>query len=374
LVRELNLDPVVAREPIGVTVDLGVVTLRGRVTRQLAKDRAVEHARVVRGVRAIVDRITMVPVGRTDRDLEFVVADVLSRDAVTAERPIAACVHDGMVRLSGEVDSIATMRIAVSDVLSIPGVRRVSNDLAVRPQHLNDEAISLAVERTLGDDPWLDPSRIMVDVHERVVRLRGSVRSAAERARADNDARTSSPAGVDVSALGIALADDGTARATPGLAPDDATIEEAVRLALAVDPRVGPFSPTVRVRHRAVVLTGVVPNTQVMSAAEDDARNGLGVAEVRNDMKEQAAVAVERDETVLAEVNAAVTLDPRLNALHIAVDVRRGRVHLRGRVPTSADRMNAIMLASSVPGAIDVDDDLLVEPTGLALASGSAAP
>jgi osmotically-inducible protein OsmY len=374
VLRELNRDPVVAHERLDVTVDLGVVTLRGAVTRRLAKDRAVEIAGVVNGVRAIVDRIAVLREEQTDHDLEFAVAGALAHDPVTAARPVAACVHDGVVRLSGEVESIATMRIAASDVLSIPGVRGVFNDIAVRPRHVDDGAVIAAVERILADDPWLDDSHVQVRVQGGVVRLAGSVKSAAERARAESDARTSSALGLDVSALRIASAEDGTRRGIPDVAPEDLSMEEALRHALAIDPRVGAFSPTVQVRHRVVVLTGVAPNEAALRAAEDDASHVHGVAEVRNDVKARDALVVEGDDTVLSEVTDAMALDARLNALHLFVDVRRGRVHLRGTVPTSTDRMNAIAVVSSVPGAIDVDDDLVVAPTGIALAGRSALP
>jgi osmotically-inducible protein OsmY len=171
-----------------------------------------------------------------------------------------------------------------------------------------------------------------------------------------------------------ASADDGTLRAMPGFAPDDRDIAQAVLDAYAVDPRVRPFAPTINVRNGVVVLTGIAPDARALRAAEEDARNVPGVAQVRDVMRERSAVSAESDERVLSDVRVAMTLDPRLGSLHIAVGVRRGRVYLRGAVPTTADRMQAIALASSVPGAIDVDDDLAVVPVGIGVANAQPEP
>jgi hypothetical protein len=103
LARELERDAVVGREQFGVRVDLGIVTMSGSVTRRLAKDRAAEIAHVIRGVRAVIDGLILAPPQRSDDELEFLVAGVLSRDPVTAGQPLAASTRDGVVRLWGHV-------------------------------------------------------------------------------------------------------------------------------------------------------------------------------------------------------------------------------------------------------------------------------
>ena len=53
------------------------VTLTGTVSNRLAHDRAIERVRLVRGVRAIVDRLEVAPIPRPDYELEFAVAGAL---------------------------------------------------------------------------------------------------------------------------------------------------------------------------------------------------------------------------------------------------------------------------------------------------------
>jgi osmotically-inducible protein OsmY len=368
LLGELDRDAIAGRERIRVRVDLGIVTLSGSVTCRLAKDRVAETAHLVRGVRAVMDGLSLAPQRHSDGELGLVADRVLSRDPVTAAHHLETREHDGVVWLWGDVDSMATRRIAEADVLAIPGVREVSNNLGVRPQRIADWRLASEVERTMNSDPWLVASRVRTEMRENAVFLSGFVGSAAERTRAEYDARSAAPAMVDVSMLGIdTLADDGTLRAMPGWAPSDSDIRQTVLDVYAIDSRTSSFLPTVVVQHQVVLLTGAAPDLFALRAAEDDARSVQGALAVQNDMRERGTVATESDNIVLAEVVSALARDARLAKLRISVDVHGGRVHLHGTVPTSADRMNAVALASSVEGALDVQDALVVAPTGLAL-------
>jgi osmotically-inducible protein OsmY len=367
LLRELERDPVVSQERISVNVDLGVVTLQGAVPIRLVKDRAVQIAGVVCGVRSIVDRIEVTPHPRPAYELEALVAGALARDPVTAGQPVVVRSHGDVVELGGEVDCAATRRIAESDALAVEGVRDVVDDLAVRLQHVPEDRLVREVARIVRDDPWLDAPQLEVSARGHVAVLTGRVGSGAERARAEWDARSAGVAGVDLSGLAI---DDsmgvGTRRASPDATPSDAEIAQALRDAYVIDPRMQAFTPTIDVRQRVVVLTGAAPDEQTLRAADEDARNVLGVADVHDHLKERRALVVENDQAVLSEVEAAFARDPRFCMLPISLRVRRGRVFLRGTVPTQSDRLHAVALATTAPGAADIDDGLVVVPRSLA--------
>ena len=368
VIRELDSDPILAREHIRVSVDLGVVGLEGSVGTRLAKDRAVEVARIVKGVRAILDRIAVTPRERPHGELELVVTAVLANDPVTAHQRIAVRAPGGIVHLSGDVDSMGARGIAERDALAVPGVVDVKDDLAVRPQRRSDDRLAAAVSRILEDDPWLDASRVRVSAHRGIVTLSGGVASAAELARAESDAREASPVRLDAAALQIDPIDndDGTLRAKAEFASEDHEIAQALGDAYLLDPRVRPFSPTVRVRDRVVVLTGVAPTPAALRAAEEDALHVPGVAHVRDDMKERTQVVREDDEALRSDLARTIASVPNLGLLRVAVEVQRGRVILRGAVPTENDRAQIVALVSSAPGALDVDDGLTVTQTGLA--------
>lgn len=283
LLKELRDDAVASHESIRVDAVRGVLTLSGTVSTRLAHDRALERARLVRGVRAIVDRLDLAPMPRPDYELEFAVAGVLGHDPVTVGQRIAAQSRSAVVRLMGDVDSNAARRAAEADVLSIPGVIDVVDDLAVMPGRRPDARIAEEEARVLGDDPWLDTSGLRLQVREGVVRLTGHVRSGAERARAECDAHAVSPEGVDVHRVVITGGyDDGTLRGGDVPTHSDADIALALIQAFARDPRVQSFVPSIDVRNGAVALSGQAPTRAAALAASEDARNVLGVTRVRN--------------------------------------------------------------------------------------------
>jgi len=365
LLRELDGDVVVARERIDVDCVNGVLTLQGQVGDRLAKERVIAIAQVVRGVRAIVDRVSLTPTPRPDYELEFVAAGAIAADPATAGESIAPHAHAGVLRLTGNVESNATRRIAESDVLALPGVLDVADDLAVVPGERSDDRLRTQVERLMRDDPWLDDTRLRVVTRKGVVRVVGSVNSAAERARAEADARATSPRDVDVVALRIDAKADGTWRDDPAAPRSDDDLERAFVDAVARDPRVHPFLPGVQVRDRVMVITGEAPDVDAAQAVGEDARNTPGVADTHVDVRVAPAVG-ETDAAVLYEARGALEHDPRLASRHIAVEVVSGRVSLRGNVASESDRRRAIAAATSVPGARGVDDDLIVDPPRLA--------
>ena len=373
--RELAADAVLANEPVGVDVTLGVVNLVGRVDNRLAKERAIEIAHVVRGVRAVVDRVEVTARPRPDYELEFAVANALSSDPVTSGQRIGARSHEGVVTLSGTVGSEAERRIARADVLAIPGVRDVVDALAVLPG-AGDARLAAAATRLLHDDPWLDDSHVQAEVDRGTVHLSGFVGSPQEWSRAERDAAQAAPAGaVDTTALRIdRWIDDGTLRGRPALARSDANLGQALLDAFVRDPRVHPFVPTVDIHSGVVILTGVAPTAEAALAAGDDARNLPGAESVRTDLKTAPTVEAASDGVVRSEVLGALQRDPVLSHAKIAVAVSRGRVFLSGQVDTEADRVNAIALANSAAGARDVRDSLLLAPPRVGVTNRQGPP
>jgi osmotically-inducible protein OsmY len=289
--RELKDDPATETEAIGVTSDDGVLVLTGSVTKLLAERRALEIAHLVRGVRAIVDRIDLATVPRLDDGLELEAGAALRRDPVTARQRLQARVEHGTALLNGEVDSPAARSAALEDLQAIPGLVAVLDDVIVRHVTGPDALLATTVRRALSADPWLDGSRVQVDARRGVVRLDGWVTSPQGRARAEADAWTAVPAAVDAEALQVVpFADDGTLRASPRRARSDGDLEQSLLDAFLHDGRVTPFVPRVYVQGGVVVLSGVAPNAAVARAVDEDAWNLPSVRAVRNFIRARPAV------------------------------------------------------------------------------------
>lgn len=292
--RELWQDAAAGREMVRLRSAGGIVTLSGTVSTRLAQLRAVEIAHVVRGVRGIVDRIVVACPPRPERELEQAVSSVLERDPVTAGLGLGVHARGEVVMLSGVVDSNATRRGAEEDALSVIGVREVVDHLAVVPGARSDARLRAEATRVIRQDAWVDSSRLSIDASAGVVRLSGQVDSEVERARAQNDARAATPLAVDIGALRVVRppADDGTLRAVAAEVPRDADIAAIVAEVYSRDARLRTSMPLVEVRDGVVFLGGYTASAEAARAAEDDARNVLGVTDVRAKLPQRPSIGV----------------------------------------------------------------------------------
>ena len=76
--------------------------------------------------------------------------------------------------------------------------------------------------------------------------------------------------------------------------------------------------------------------------------------------KSGAAISDSADATITTRVKTAILKDPVLGGLRIDVDTVRGVVTLSGHVDTAAERDQAIAIARSVAGVVDVRDALKI--------------
>ncbi len=135
-IKLLTADDVSATAVSVDTVD-GRVTLHGKVGSQAEKARAEAAVRGIDGVREVRDLLQVVPASRKDLVKE---KDEAIRDKVTKcldrESPLkgvkVASVDDGVVLLSGEVDSAREELRAVEAVRACTTVRRVASEIKTR--------------------------------------------------------------------------------------------------------------------------------------------------------------------------------------------------------------------------------------------------
>jgi osmotically-inducible protein OsmY len=137
-------DDRVPADAITVHTEAGIVTLTGEVDHALARDFARRKAETIKGVRAVVNRITVRGVPRADGELLKDVQMMLHLDPATAALPIRASVHDGTVTLAGTVSSRLDKDIAADLVRGVAGVRAIENGLEVAP--LRSSAAASVVE------------------------------------------------------------------------------------------------------------------------------------------------------------------------------------------------------------------------------------
>lgn len=359
---ELWSDRGIDSHKIDVSATDGIVTLDGSAASLLAEERAIEIARAVRGVRAVVDEIDVAPPARSDADIREDVKAALHDDPAAESYEVRVSVEDAVVRLRGPVDSWAERRLAADVVRGVRGVRSVENDIMVDyAARRSDAEIAGDIESGLAWDVWVDASGISVDVSHGEVRLEGVVGSAAERARAVRDAYVAGVRAVDAGGLEVEpWAADRLKRESRPAARSDREIREAVMDAFTYDPRIYSARPEVSVEEGAVTLRGSVRSLSEKVAALSDARNTAGVWKVRDLLKVRPEDPA-GDETIAAKVESAIERDPYLERYEIDVSVFSGRVYLTGGVDSLFEKIRAESIASGVSDVVEVIDNLRVD-------------
>jgi osmotically-inducible protein OsmY len=345
-----------------IDVEHGIATLEGRVDNLREKQRAVEITRNVKGVRSVIDRISVQPAIIPDVYLQRDVEQALLMDPATDAYEIVNSVKDGVVTLTGQVDSWAEQQLAEYVVSGVRGVKKIRNTIETKPAEVRPaDEIRNDVAGRLAADALVDDDRIEVEVRGKVVKLSGEVGSAAEQARATRDAWVAGVEEVDDSGLKVALWERDRFRRTGGLRPTTREeIEKAVRDAFFRDPRVWPFELEVHVEGGIAILTGEVDSLAARHAAEQDARNTVGVWRVRNRLKVVPGPEVPTE--VLAErVGNAIGRDPYLHAGDVHATVENGTVYVVGNVDSAFEKRHATAVLSRVTGVSGIENLLNIQ-------------
>ena len=190
VLAELEWEPRVRSNEIGVIAKDGVVTLIGRVDTYLQRTAAQDAAHRVRGVKAVANEIEVqLPSAaeRGDADIAAAAAQALEWDAAVPFDKIDVTVAKGWVTLHGEVSWQYQKQDAERVVRRLAGVTGVSNLLTVEP-HLSATDLKQKIERALVRSAEADAERIQVEVQGSEILLKGTVPAAAEKRAAERAA------------------------------------------------------------------------------------------------------------------------------------------------------------------------------------------
>ena len=181
--KALDWEPSVDAADIGVSVDGGVVTLRGDVKTYSEKGAAERVALRVYGVKAVANDVN-VRLGdglkRTDTDVAQAAVSALRWNTMVPGDKIAAAVTDGWVTLTGHVSWEYQRVAAARAVRDLTGVRGVTNLVTVEP-HASSVDVKSKIEAALKRSAEVDARRINVAITDSKVILSGNVHSWFER-------------------------------------------------------------------------------------------------------------------------------------------------------------------------------------------------
>jgi osmotically-inducible protein OsmY len=190
ILAELNWEPSVSADHIGVTAKDGVVTLSGYVDSFWQKRAAEAAVGRVQGVKAIAEEIEVRLPHHFKRGDDEIAAAALSRliwDTSVPKDAVKVKVERGFVTLTGKVDWHFQQESARQNIRSLSGVTGVDDQttLTVRP---NTEKISDDIMQALNRSWFYDGSDIKVTADGGKVRLSGTVDSWSDRETAASTA------------------------------------------------------------------------------------------------------------------------------------------------------------------------------------------
>ncbi len=357
-------------DKIDISVEEGIVTLRGSVNTLLTKREAEQITESIKGVRAIVNQITVNPPEVDDETLKENVEWAFTTDPVVESYEIDVRVNDGQVTLEGIVESFAEQRFAERVTERVRGVKSIENNIEIQTTSKRlDEEIEREIEKKVTQSVWYDGDHIGVDVENGIVDLTGVVGSLREKRLIESDAWVSGVVDVSAGELDVRWWARDPSKREKRISMSDAKIKAAVKDALLYDPRVLSTNVTVTAKNGIVTLDGMVKNLSARDAAIQDAENTLGVILVEDDLDIKPLDPL-RDDVITQRIKRSFKMDPYVEEYELNVLTVDGKVHLAGRVDTKYEKATAGIIASRQAGVIDVDNDIEVQEAWTAKTDG----
>ncbi|CAD5365946.1 hypothetical protein RA210_U10079 [Rubrivivax sp. A210] len=183
---ELGREPGLEVADIGVEVDGGVVTLRGRVGSPQQRWNAEGAALRVVGMVALVINIRVLrppALPRADADIALAAARLLQWLARLSPDDVSVRVHSGWVTLLGELEWNYQRQAAAEAVRNVRGVAGVHNRIALRPR-LSPASVRVDIEAALTRQVALSVHRLRVCIDGGDITLGGRMASAGEHEQA----------------------------------------------------------------------------------------------------------------------------------------------------------------------------------------------
>ncbi|HEX9068740.1 MAG TPA: BON domain-containing protein [Ktedonobacterales bacterium] len=214
---------------------------------------------------------------RTDRQLQEDVIEELSWNPQVHPNEVGISVQDGIVTLSGWVDSYAKRWAAERAALRVRGVRAVANDLLVKlpvtAERTDADLARIVVERLVWDAS-IPSQEIQVAVSRGWVTLAGLVENEFQRQAAARAIRHLAGIAGVTNQLGVRKS-----------APVAADVKLRIERALVRNAETDASKIKVEIVQHRVTLRGTVRSWAERRAAEASARWAPGITEVDNQIE-----------------------------------------------------------------------------------------
>jgi osmotically-inducible protein OsmY len=338
----------------------GIVTLDGTV-RTLAELQFVDlEAKKIRGVLAVVNKLTVKPIFRLDAEIRQDLRHRIISSSMIKSENIGVRVENGGVFLTGTVESSVEKDQIALLAAEVRGVKAIENHVEVMYKFKrSDMEIRKDVLTKLANDVYLDGLRVNVAVKNGFVTLGGEVRSVFEKERAEKDAaKLFNVIGVNNDLKVIWSKAEGILNAASTL-PDSiltSTLEDEIMLDARFDD---PKSIRIQVLQGTITLNGTVPTYMQKRLAEQDVQQIAGVQWINNLI--QVKGLWRNDEGIDKDIRDALASDYSLLRDRINFYVIDGVVTLKGNVDSEHEKSRVEKDIEGIIGVKDIKDYIIVE-------------
>ena len=395
--QRLEAETDIVPEHVDISAQGGMVQIEGALATLSEKRRVGKAARDVRGVRAVDFDVEILTRYVSDEELKRRLRRTMLESSIIDLRLPEISVKDGVVVLSGKMNSWRMRRMARRLAERVEGVKKVVNEVEVAqsPQKLSDEAFVKVIKRKIARDESISEPLVDVVVRQGVAHLSGYVATAEERRRVTQVTRECGVKGIEAKELEIQqdpsmlenwvrltgrvssravrrrlvrmvgkLSDarvlDGLEVVSEGSITDE-DLKEAIEEAFAEDPYID--SPIrIRVEQGEVFLSGELHNSFEAERARNHAARLRGVEDIHDELAPRATYYFRRDEDLRDSLMAALVFSPFIDEESIEVTVDEGIVSLSGTVRSEAEEKRVIRKAFS-EHAKDVRSELKIAKT-----------
>ncbi len=221
-----------------------------------------------------ISTLNRTPITRSDEQIQQDVHDELEWDTRVRPNEIGVAVKDGIVTLTGQVDSSTKRWAAQEAALRVLGVKAVANDLEVRlhtTAERTDTDLVHAAVAALTWDAEISAQSVQATVLNGWVTLAGQVETAFERDAAERAVQR---------LAGMRGVSNVLTVRQPEPAPAD--VKERIERALVRNAETDAARITVTVKDHTATLKGTVRSHAERRAAGVSARSAPGITEVNN--------------------------------------------------------------------------------------------